>query len=84
MLLVAKFSEEELKAQQELLAEAKSIHAALTANEERQQQLLVTRAEAIKSLHYAGVSWAEIARAFGVSAQAVMYASGLIKRSGKR
>lgn len=81
---MSKFSEEELRAQQELLSEARNIHVALAANEERQQNLLSARAETIKSLHYAGVSWAEIARTFEVSPQAVMYASGMVKRSGKR
>lgn len=75
---------EELAQHQELISEAQRIRDAIAANDERRDNLQLARSESIKSLHSAGMSWAAIARTFGVSAQAVMYASGLVKRTEKK
>lgn len=76
-------SKQELEAQQALIEEGARIEAALQATEERKTYLNEMKAQSIRDMHSAGISWAAIARTFKVSPQAVMYASGLVTRTAK-
>lgn len=42
------------------------------------------RTEHMKTMHEAGISWAEIGRTFGCTPQAAMYATGAAKRTPRK
>ena len=69
---------------QDLLNEARRIAAGLASAEERAATLRDERIISMRKLHDVGVSWAEIGRAFDVSPQAAMYATGHIRRQARR
>lgn len=66
-----------------LASEASSIQAALDAAEQRAADLREERITLMRAMVEAKMSWAEIARQFGVTPQAVMYATGKATRQAR-
>lgn len=67
-----------------LLEHAEKIRHALELSEQRTARLRDERTRSMSALHDAGISWAEISRAYGVTPQAAMYATGHAKRQAKK
>lgn len=67
----------------EQISTANAIKAALTVAERRRDDLVAVRARHMKEMHEAGATWVEIGRVFGLTPQAVMYATGYAVRTPK-
>lgn len=71
-------------AQRDLLLEAAQVERALHVAEERAGLLRGERTNCMRRMHDAGISWADIARTFGVTPQAAMYATGHAQRQTRK
>lgn len=69
--------------QRDLLVEAANLERAISAAEQRYDQLRSIRTEKMKEMHQAGIPWAEIARIFKQTPQAAMYATGHAVRQSR-
>lgn len=70
--------------QRDLLLEAAQIERALTMAEERVGLLRAERVNSMRQMHDAEISWADIARTYGVTPQAAMYATGHAQRQSRK
>lgn len=73
-----------LSAEDRAVARAAEIVAALGVAQERVAAIQAERVRHMKAMRSQGLPWSVIGRAFGVSAQAAMYATGEATRSARR
>lgn len=66
-----------------LRAEARVAHQNVLDTEAKLAEAKEARYETMRRMHRAGFSWAEIGRTFECTPQAVMYGTGIVKRSPK-
>lgn len=70
--------------QDTLIGEARRIETALSAALSRATSLREVRTDSMNRMHQAGIPWAQIARTYGVTPQAAMYATGHSSRQATR